>query len=186
MTTVRKIEFARMINRSPSWVTVQAQRGVIVLDAQGRVLVEESQRRIKSMKDPNRDDVRRRHAAQRARLPVETMPVDELSTVGDPASVFDHDSFADARRRREIANAEIAEMERDKMRGTLLHATEVRQVLAQAGTLVRQALESVPDRLAPELSGLSDQSVIYARLVEEMEAVLVQLHGCLKNYVAPV
>lgn len=177
MTAVRQAEFARMLGMSRCQITTYKHQGRLVLDENGLVLVEESRKRLEETRDPRRQDVVDRHAREKAAKAAARAQAEQLQ---DKASEIDV-SLIEVRKRREMAKAEIAEMERDKMRGLLADVAEVRRLMSEAGTLVRQSLESVPDRLAPELAGMTDQAAIHARLAEEMEAVLVALVGKLEK-----
>jgi hypothetical protein len=57
-------DFARRLGVAPSYVTKLAQEGRIVV-VDGQVEVEASLARMEATKDPNRDDVRQRHAKAR-------------------------------------------------------------------------------------------------------------------------
>lgn len=64
MSRESKSEFARRLGVSASYVTKLAQEGRIVV-VDGQVEVEASLARMEATKDPNRDDVRQRHAKAR-------------------------------------------------------------------------------------------------------------------------
>jgi hypothetical protein len=64
MSRESKSEFARRLGVAPSYVTKLAQEGRIVV-VDGQVEAEASLARMEATKDPNRDDVRQRHAKAR-------------------------------------------------------------------------------------------------------------------------
>ncbi len=64
MSRESKSEFARRLGVAPSYVTKMKDEGRIVV-VDGQVEVEASLARMEATKDPNRDDVRQRHAKAR-------------------------------------------------------------------------------------------------------------------------
>lgn len=64
MSSESKSAFARRLGVAPSYVTKLAQEGRLVV-VDGQVEVEASLARMEATKDPNRDDVRQRHAQAR-------------------------------------------------------------------------------------------------------------------------
>lgn len=71
MSRESKSAFARRLGVSPSYVTKLAQDGRLVV-VDGQIEVEASLARMDATKDPNRDDVRQRHAKARDAKRVET------------------------------------------------------------------------------------------------------------------
>jgi phage terminase Nu1 subunit (DNA packaging protein) len=74
-----------------------------------------------------------------------------------------------------MAKAEMSEMERDKMRGSLVDAEQVRLFAADLGATFRAALEILPDRVASELVVLNDVESVRSVLVEAFEQLLLDL-----------
>lgn len=169
-------EFARLQNWSPSYVTKLKQLGRLVLTDNGkRVLVEESRARIKQTEDPNRDDVKDRHATARMGPPAEPSPLqDPNSRVGQ--------SFAAARAVKERYLALTAQLEYERSIGKVVETAAVRAAGVEAGTVLRAALENWPDHLAPVLAeGDPDREQrIRARLAEQVELMLTEISDKLK------
>lgn len=169
---VTQAEFARHIGVQRSYVTALKKAGRLVLNPIGNVLVEESKRRIAETGDPNRDDVAARHAAARGQeVAVDRRESEE--TGGDPESAGSP-NYQDARARKETAAADIAEMERDKLRGLLVEKVEVEAAVADIVTAFRQGLENMPHRTAPELVG-KDLDAIRATLKLEIHGSLAEM-----------
>ena len=80
-------------------------------------------------------------------------------------------SANEARRRKEVALAEIREMERDQKRGVLLPAATVRKVWAERLSALKDRALMLPDPLSARLAGRSEGEV---RLVlrDEIEECL--------------
>ena len=83
-------------------------------------------------------------------------------------------SYVDARARKEQAQADIAEMERDKARGLLIERQAVEAAVEDVMTTVRQALEQQPHRLAPLLVG-QDLDAIRITLKQETARTLSEM-----------
>lgn len=164
MNAVTQAEFARLVGVARSYVTALKKDGRIVLNAIGNVLVEESKRRILETADPNRDDVVSRWAKARGETTIAATKEPEADEPESP-------TFANARARKEHAAADIAEMERDKLRGQLVERVAVEVAVEDVMTIVRQALEQQPHRVAPMLVG-QDLDAIRALLKQENNAAL--------------
>ena len=84
-------------------------------------------------------------------------------------------SYEEARRRRETAEANLAEMKQAEMQGTLIRADAVRAAWAAKITGARDALLQIPSRLAPVLAAESDLVRVTALLEDELRQALAEL-----------
>jgi len=167
---VKQIEFARLLGIARSYVTKLKADGRLVMDGM-LVDVEASRLRIVETADPNRDDVASRWAVQRAlKVPIAPTTLTHEDT-GEDETLPATGSYATARARKENAQADIAEMERDKQRGQLIERAAVAAAIEDIMTAVRQALEQQPHRIAPLLVG-NDLDYIRATLKQEINDVL--------------
>lgn len=168
---VRQIEFAELLGVARSYITKLKADGRLVMTADGLVDVEASRTRIVETADPNRDDVAARWARERGR-PSPTAPEGdgEGSNETGPSSK----TYADARARKEHAQADIAEMERDEKRGRLVERVQVEAAFEDVLTTLRQTLEQQPHRVAPMLVGL-ELDAIRATLKQEINGALSAL-----------
>ncbi len=82
----------------------------------------------------------------------------------------------EARRRKELALAEIREMERDEKRGALLPAAEVRKVWADRLGALKDRVLMLPDRLAARLANRPEVEV-RGVLRDELEECLRGIHA---------
>ena len=85
--------------------------------------------------------------------------------------------FEKTRMRNESAKADLAEMERDRLRGQLVEVNRFEEALTRAFGRIREKLIALAPRLAPELLGLKDEAVAeglvdkYAQeIIEELQA----------------
>lgn len=145
MTTATQADFARQIGVARSYVTALKKAGRLVLDDQGRVLVEESKASI----------ARSNGAPERA-------------SVVEPV-------FADSRDRKEHYSAELSRLDYEERCGKLMVASEVIGVVAGAAVTLRTRLESFPDLLAPQLAAIADEQQIRAMLADQVEILLGEL-----------
>jgi hypothetical protein len=176
--TAQKIEsfsqFARRLGVRPSYVTKLRHDGRLVLTAGNRVDVEASLARIEDTKDPNRDDVRKRH--ERARLHPDNgegraPPAggEEEGRDGKPPS------YVDARARKEHFLGLTAKLEYERASGKLVETAAVQRAGAEAGAALRSTLENLPDQLAATLAPVTDEAQLHALLVEALEAALTDV-----------
>lgn len=167
-------EFAKSLGVRPSYVTKLKAAGRLVLTDDGRVDVEASNARIAATADPNRDDVRARHAAARAEKPAaddsDNKPLppskSEPTTAGQ--------SFAASRAVKERYLALNAKLEYERAAGRLVEVAAVQHAGAEAGAALRLMLDNLPDRLSPLLAegDAAREQRIYAHLREHVEQVL--------------
>lgn len=155
--------FAEHIGKRPSYITELKQAGRIVMSADGRrVMVAESLERIEATKSPDKAHVAERHAQARGDEPA----VEE--TAADA-------SYAESRARRENFQAKLAELEYRRQAGELVELAAVQATVADICTVLRSGLETLPDVLAPQIAPVTDESIVRARLAEEVELLLGQV-----------
>lgn len=145
VNAVSQAEFARQIGVARSYVTALKSAGRLVLDSQGKVLVEESKASI----------ARSNGAPERA-------------AVVEPV-------FSEARDKKEHYAAELARMDYEERCGKLMKASDVISVISSALVSLRTQLESFPDLMAPQLASINDEQRIRAMLADSIEALLAEL-----------
>lgn len=169
MNTMSQADFAREIGVVRSRVTALKAAGRLVMDDNGRVLVEESKARIAETADPNRDDVAARHAANRASAgivaPQPASP--EADRVGS--------SYQQARAVKEKFLALAAKRDYEIACGKLMQADEVVSAVASAAVTLRTRLEAWPDTMAAMLGGNQDETQRRAILADGVEELLAGL-----------
>ena len=173
-------EFARLQGWRPSYVTKLKQAGRLVLTDTGRVDVEASRARIKASEDPNRDDVRARHAAAREAPASEPNdPSPPKSEVADRAG----QSYTTSRAVKERYLALNAKLESERAAGQLVETATVQRAGTEVGAVLRGALENLPDQLAPLLAeGDADREArIYAHLRDHVEQLLGEISRKLES-----
>lgn len=89
-------------------------------------------------------------------------------------------SKADWDRREAAARAQLKEMELATAVGSLVEAETVRRAGAEAGAVIRTALENLPDQIAPQLVALADEAKIHALLVDHVETLLTDIAAALE------
>jgi hypothetical protein len=83
----------------------------------------------------------------------------------------------EARTRREIAEANIAEMKEGELRGDLIRVSAVKATLSTVFATTRDALLQLPSRLAPLVAADSDPSSVQNTLHSEIHMALQHLAG---------
>ena len=84
---------------------------------------------------------------------------------------------SEARTRREIAEANIAEMKEGELRGDLIRVSAVKATLAVVFATTRDALLQIPARLAPLLAADADPASVQNMLHAEIHQSLHHLAG---------
>jgi hypothetical protein len=120
--------------------------------------------------------VRSRPDARPAPVEVEPAfpPLDVIraSVVSGPGS---EEGFQEARTRREIAEANLAEMREAELEGKLIRVEVIRAAWAKRVASTRDALLQIPSRLAPTLAAQSDVDQVARLLEEELRQALAEL-----------
>jgi phage terminase Nu1 subunit (DNA packaging protein) len=95
------------------------------------------------------------------------------------------ESFNDAQRRKESALADLRELEFKTKAGDLVSVTEMESAWAVIGQTMRDALLSMPERLAPRVAAVSDVRQCRDILSKEIRTVIgnipVAIHDAAVN-----
>lgn len=174
MTTGTSTQFSKWYSCSKSGVTHFKDNDQLVYADNGLIEFELSAKRIKETSDPNRDDVRIRHAKNRATKKSVSVPADKESPQIDSELEETEPSFQDSRAMKEKYLALQAKTDYEKSRGLLVERAEVERDFIRIATIMRSAFERMPDFLAAEFATEDDQNRIRAMLTEEIEAALRQ------------
>ena len=104
------------------------------------------------------------------------VPDAEGPAQAEPAANRPPDESHDkARTRREIAEANLAELKLAELQGSLVRADDVRHSLSRRATAFREGLLQLPDRLSAQLAAEADQDTVRRLLDVEIRATLTHL-----------
>lgn len=84
-------------------------------------------------------------------------------------------SISSSRNRLESYRAQLAKLDFDERSGRLVKADDVKDQAFKLARGLRDALMNIPDRLACELAGITDQHVIHTRISDEIRLALQDL-----------
>lgn len=164
---VSQAEFARLQGQARSYVTALKQAGRLVMVGD-RVDVEASRAKIAGTADPNRDDVAQRWAEQRPQ-PSAVNPENSQNLAGNIGN-----SYQAARAVKEKFAAMTAKLDYERAIGKLVERSAVEAAIEDVTSVIRQALEQMPHRTAPELVG-KDLDAIRATLKQEIHTALADM-----------
>lgn len=180
MTVLTKAEFATRQGWSKAYVSKLAKSGRLVLDADGLVDVEATDRRLLSTSDPSKANVAARHERERTQRTPEgaaaARPMDH-----DSATDFSRQSplpgegipdFQESRAFREYFESRLTESEFYKNRGSYVELAAVKRAAHSTGRMLRDLLLGMPPQLAPELAAMSDHWEIERHLTAALRRVL--------------
>jgi phage terminase Nu1 subunit (DNA packaging protein) len=161
-----RAEFARLLQRDASWISrLEAADRLVIDSADEMILVAESLALIEDTRG-DRADVAERNAELR-------------SEATDPDSTRRR-ARADAELRIKRAEADRAEMERDRVAGSLIDREDAGYAMRDIGAAIRMNLENFPAQCAPLIA----QALAVDR-VEDIEAVLeIECRGVLERVAA--
>lgn len=158
---ITKAEFARQQGWAKSYVTKLGQADRLVLDENGRVIVDASLARIAATADP----------------------VKSATQEAGSDGVYAHDIHA-SRAKREHYNALQAEADYLRSIGQLVSLASVEEAGANMGATLRSALERLPVRLAPELALERDEARVRAMLADALDDALREISALMSALAA--
>lgn len=167
-------DFAALRGISPAMVAKLKSRGRLVMnDAGDRVLVAESIERIERTRDPGRGGDRAEKGP--ALSPLSTAVGSVLGREGVPPGTQGDLSYNVQAAREKLASAQLRELELAEKAGRLVPASQVEALVFDQARLAREALMSIPDRVATILAAESDAAVVHAKLSAECRKVCEML-----------
>lgn len=166
MTT--QIEIAEALDLTPAAVSQWAKKGMPTSSVEDA----KAWRDANVRKRPKRGQVEQAVATQKTAnaLPATTRRDDVFD--GESATSWD-----EARRRREVAEAQLAEIKLSETMGDLIRVSEVKAALAGKISSMREAFLQIPSRLVPVLVAESDPVKIHRLLEDELNTALKFVAG---------
>jgi hypothetical protein len=175
--TMTRSEFARHINAKPGYVTQLIAAGRIVLNEDDRIVVVDSLERINATRNPDRAAVAAHHASNRGSPLLHLTPPENFAenaiqeTRIDKAGELYQQSKALDAKYRALASKRDYELSI----GKLMLADDVIRVCAEAATICRTRLETIPDLLAPHIAAETDETRCKALMRDQIEHILETL-----------
>ena len=186
---VTKSEFARILNKKPSYVTHLGKYGRLVYDETGKkIVVDASLKLIEESRDLSKGGVVERHEKARAE---KTSDIESDDDDVEPQSSHDNStdivegSYNDYKTQHEKFKALRAKQEYEQSTGLLLIAEDVLRAITNAASIIRNRFESQPDILAEQLAAESDATRIKSMMRDYNESFLTELSQLFKKLGAP-
>jgi len=174
---INQSEFARREGVNKSTVSRWIKSGRIQTDENGLIDPEKARRRRHALESPEPH-----HQARKAQIEAEKgaqggVAGTQPGATGEPP-LHGVEKIGAALKletyKLQKAKAEKAQMEADEKAGSLLNRKEVEYVLAEFGSTLRNAIESLPDRLSGELAAHNGDTAAIHRTLEEAGAEVLQ------------
>lgn len=198
MTTDRAVtrqQLADALGCKPSYVSKLRAAGRVVMAEDGKhYLLAATYRRMQETRDPAHQAVADRHAAARgaalapaggagqgedtARQP--GAPSSPAQAVDDAVAGISP-TYADARARREHAEATLRELDLRKRQGEILERADVEAAADRALTAASARLDALQDIIGPQIVGLDDEARARALVAE---AVLIVKRELVRDFAA--
>jgi phage terminase Nu1 subunit (DNA packaging protein) len=160
VTLITQAEYARRRGVDPTTVRDAIRAGRITL-IDGKV-------------DPDVADVQWARNT-RVRVGSGQRRADPQSAADDPFAAPSLETYEEARRRREMAEAQKAELQLAELQGDLIRTADVRAAHAKRVAGLREALLQIPARLAAVVAAEADQGRCHDILQAELHQVLGQI-----------
>lgn len=172
-----KRAFADRIGVKPSYVRQLEIDGRLVLTPNGRaVLVEASKARIEATRDPSKQAVAERHAAERGAPAATGHAVPPLDDEEDGSELSGSAlyNFQSSKAKKMHWEAEREQTAFRKEAGELMERSAVVAAFADAGATLRGQLEAWSTVLPPQLAG-RDEAAVRATITDQVEQLLRDL-----------
>lgn len=179
---VTKTEFAKILNRKPSYVSELVKYGRVVLDESGKkIVVDASLKLIEESADLSKAGVVERHEKARAEKEKTELPKydDEIDDLDD--EINENGTYHDHKTTNEKYKALKAKMEFKQSMGLLLVAEDVVKTVIKAVSIIRTRFEALPDILSEQLAAESDPQKIKSMLRDYIESFLTELSQLFKK-----
>lgn len=150
-------DFAARRSVSKPAVTKWKKAGLPMHGGRVRVLAAEKWLKDNNLGQPRVAKPRTAKAAQ----------VDEITPDGE--------TLAQANRRKEIALANLREIDEAERRAELVDVGKMEQAWSGVGQTIRDALLGLPDKMTPTLAALTDKKQIRSYLMESLRQALTAL-----------
>lgn len=164
--------FAQLLGVSEPMVVKHKQSGRLVM-AGKLVRVAESIARIHAWKNPARGGDRT--GKVQAHSPMAAAVAQALHPAPTSSGNADKSNYNLQAAREKLAAAQLRELELAREAGDLVLAAAVEALVFDQARQAREALMSIPDRVATILAAETDPAVVYARLTTECRKVCDQL-----------
>src|SRR5687768_7870681 len=142
MQTLNQTEFGNLMGWTKGYVSQLKQAGRLVFAENGKVDVEASKARIKETEDPNRDDVKERHAEARG----DDSKVQEIGKPKKDKAPADQNkmTFSSARADEQKYKALQAQLDYQERIGELVSKADMKSAISDLITTFRQNIENMP------------------------------------------
>ena len=178
-------QYAEHRGCSPSYITYLGKHGRLVLDANGKVLVKETDQMVDNT-GGDRPDVSSRHAAGRsnakARNATETQQREAPAFSGEQIG----NSIAASRAIKEKYAALTAKIDYETKMGALVPREDVDAAMRFIGAAVRSALDVLPDQTAPLVAPITDMAEIHEVLAEACRNALQNVNSIIARHGAEI
>jgi hypothetical protein len=183
---VRQSGYAKRHGLSRQRVHQLKQDGRVVIDEEGLVDVEASDRNLATMIDHRKANMARQmdmvataSGAVTTELPLETDPTDEapsVQTSGSPARAVNAAAdYWTHKALREASEAALSELKLQERLGNLVELREVARATREIYARMANKLLQHPAQLAPVIVSLQDQDKVEVLLLERVQTVLNEL-----------
>jgi hypothetical protein len=164
-TLVTQAQLARYLNVKRQAIHAHIKSGKLPTNAEGKIDLAVAKAVLKERLDPARSAIAAAIDAPPTAAPPAAPPPDTDNVT----------SYHAAKTLREIAEAKMAQLRLDELRGQLVRADRVELAAHKLGRLTRDALLGLPVKLAPKLAAESDLLAVERLLEEALRAVLTDI-----------
>lgn len=168
-------QLARVVGVTRQQIHKLCVRGILKLDAEGRIDEDEAKATILAQHNPAHAATRSTAAARlQASEPAADQQPDEPPQAASQDSAGGM-SFQIARTLREKYAALIAKVEYEEAVGLLVPKKDVDRQAFELARQAQQSLLAIPDRMAPVLAAESDQHRVHTLLTNEIHRAMAEV-----------
>ncbi len=185
MTVITKSEFAKRINRSHQYVSSLIKQGRIVLSKQnGREVVEleASLKKIGATADPANDPsniMPRSDGRTNKSVGMQIQDVDDENIKNNLSST----TYQKSRAVKESYAARLRKIEYEEKMKIVVNKEGVERGAFSVSRILREKLKSLPNRIAPKVTVVTDQKENFKILTKEVENIIKEIQTAITELV---
>jgi hypothetical protein len=186
MTVITKSDFARHINRSHQYVSSLIKQGRIVLSKDnGREMVEleASLAKITATADPANNPATTMPRSDGRTMPSVGMALRVESDTDGGNTQHTSTAYQKSRAVKENYAARLRKIEYEEKMGTVVNKQGVEKAAFGVSRILREKLKSLPHRIAPKVTVVTDQKENFKILTDEVENVIKEIQTAISEII---
>ena len=165
---ITQTELARRLKVSGAYVSKLVKRGVVKLDENKKIDIDEAMRSIEKHKDPAKEHVRKLNAKRKSG----EIKIEDTKDLG----------YTEVKTYSEFLKAKKLALEYQEKKGELISITETQKAFYELGKLMRERLMGSVHKIKTAVADEDDPDEIAKIIEAEFEEILLELSSAAEKY----